>query len=386
MKLSLLLLATLTISFANAQTGIQFVEKPWAEVLQTAKAENKLIFVDAYTTWCGPCKMLSKNIFPQEAVGNAFNTQFVNAKVDMEKGEGIALAELYHVQAYPTLLFINGDGKMVHKGVGYREANELIALAATAQDPDKQLLSMEVKYAGGERNEEFLKNYMSALDESYDPDADKVAEAYLQTQNDWNSAENQEIIMQHAASEDSKMFNYLVANIEDFRTNYGLERVDGILQNVYVTPIRKKYNKDEAQLFPKVQAAFDKVNAKKSAEYFSNFKIGYYSSMQNQAEYEKAVVEYMDKFGSENYAFLNQIAWNFYEKVSDKNLLEKALGWAKKSVQLTDGYANNDTLAALYYKTGQNKKAKEAGMHAIEIAKITGEDYSETESMLSKIK
>lgn len=386
MKLSLLLFATLTISFANAQTGIQFVEKPWAEILETAKAENKLIFVDAYTTWCGPCKMLSKNIFPQEAVGKAFNTQFVNTKVDMEKGEGIALAELYHVQAYPTLLFINGDGKMVHKGVGYREANELIALAATAQDPSKQLLGLELKYSAGDRSEEFLKSYMSALDDSYDPDADKVAEAYLQTQNDWNSAENQEIILQHASSENSKIFKYLVGNIEDFRTTYGIERVDGILQNVYVTPIIRKYSKDETQLFPKVQAAFNQVNAKKSAEYFSNFKVGYYNNMQKLTEYQNAVVEHMDKYGSENSTFLNQIAWDFYEKVSDKKLLEKAVEWAKKSVRLSDGYANNDTLAALYFKTGQNKKAKEAGMHAIELAKANGEDYSETENLLSKIK
>jgi uncharacterized protein YyaL (SSP411 family) len=58
-----------------------------------AKKENKLIFVDAYASWCGPCKLMVKNIFPLKTVGDYYNSHFINAKIDMEKGEGIELAK-----------------------------------------------------------------------------------------------------------------------------------------------------------------------------------------------------------------------------------------------------------------------------------------------------
>ncbi|MFS4455671.1 thioredoxin family protein [Maribacter sp. 2304DJ31-5] len=93
---------------ANAQ-GIQFFKGTFDEAIAKAKEENKLVFVDFYTTWCGPCKMMSKRVFPQKIVGDYFNEKFVSIKIDAEKGEGIALADTYKVEAYPTLVYINSD-------------------------------------------------------------------------------------------------------------------------------------------------------------------------------------------------------------------------------------------------------------------------------------
>ena len=82
------LLFICSISFSQ---GINFVpeDMKWQDVLAKAKKENKIVFVDAYTTWCGPCKWMAANIFPTKEVGDVFNASFVNAKIDMEKGEGI---------------------------------------------------------------------------------------------------------------------------------------------------------------------------------------------------------------------------------------------------------------------------------------------------------
>jgi thiol:disulfide interchange protein len=61
-----------------ADTGIQFVELPWSKALQKAKKEKKLIFFDAYTSWCGPCKMLQKTVFTRSDVGTYFNATFMH--------------------------------------------------------------------------------------------------------------------------------------------------------------------------------------------------------------------------------------------------------------------------------------------------------------------
>jgi thioredoxin 1 len=127
-------LAVATIFFATSfkqEGGIQFAaESTWSKTLKKAKAENKIIFMDAYTTWCGPCKMLEKRVFTNPKVGDVMNKNFVNVRVDMESGEGPALANIYMVNAYPTMFFIDpATGKEITRIVGYKEANEIIKMA-----------------------------------------------------------------------------------------------------------------------------------------------------------------------------------------------------------------------------------------------------------------
>ena len=96
------------------------------DVLKKAAKENKLAFVDCYTTWCGPCKLLAKNTFPDKELGAYFNQKFVSIQIDMEKGEGPDLQKKYDVSAYPTLLILDKDGNMLHKLMGYRDAQTLL--------------------------------------------------------------------------------------------------------------------------------------------------------------------------------------------------------------------------------------------------------------------
>ena len=107
-----------TLSAQESSKGISFHDNmPWKEILHLAKKENKLIFMDCYTTWCGPCKALAKNVFTQEKVGEFFNSRFINVKYDMEKGDGKMLNETYkkHIVGYPTLLLIDAEGKVLQQ-------------------------------------------------------------------------------------------------------------------------------------------------------------------------------------------------------------------------------------------------------------------------------
>lgn len=122
-------LAVFAQQVAENGKGIEFVHEPFATVLAKAKKEKKMIFMDCYTSWCGPCRALSSNIFSQPKVGSYFNAHFVNVKFDMEKGEGIELAKKYGVSAYPTLLFLDEEGNIVEKTMGYKTEDALIEIA-----------------------------------------------------------------------------------------------------------------------------------------------------------------------------------------------------------------------------------------------------------------
>lgn len=126
--LLLALLSTTAGLKAQGNAGIQFFHGTFAEAQAKAKQENKLIFMDAYTSWCAPCRFMAANVFTDPSVGEYYNAHFVNLKVDMEKGEGPDLSRRYSVMAYPTLLFIDGNGAVKSRTMGGKSASEFIAL------------------------------------------------------------------------------------------------------------------------------------------------------------------------------------------------------------------------------------------------------------------
>lgn len=117
---------------AMGGSGIKFSKMTLQKAIKQAQATGKLIFIDVHTSWCGPCKEMAKTTFTDSEVGNVFNQRFINLKIDAEQDEdGPMVSKAYSVVAYPTLLFINGEGKMVKKLVGKQSKEKLLAAVST---------------------------------------------------------------------------------------------------------------------------------------------------------------------------------------------------------------------------------------------------------------
>ena len=108
MKRLILIPCLLLCALMVKAQGIVFNEGTWNDVLKLAKEKNCPVFIDVYTSWCGPCKKMAKEIFTQKEAGDYFNEHFVNYKVDAENGEGVKIASQFNVSAYPTCLFVTG--------------------------------------------------------------------------------------------------------------------------------------------------------------------------------------------------------------------------------------------------------------------------------------
>ncbi len=120
-------------NYANTpdELGIQFFEGSYAEALSKAKAENKMLFVDIYASWCGPCKRLKATTFRDPDVGAYFKQHFIAIAIDGEKGEGPLLAKQFVVRAYPSLYWLKPDGTIAAQNVGFVSANQLLNLSKT---------------------------------------------------------------------------------------------------------------------------------------------------------------------------------------------------------------------------------------------------------------
>ena len=158
-----LLLLSMNVS---AQTepnyGIQFYHGTWKEGIEKAKAENKLIFVDFYTQWCGPCLNMAESVFTLPFIGDFYNTKFVNMKIDAENGEGVELAKRYGVNSYPTYVFVDpASEEVIHRSKSRQSAEQFLATGKSALVPELRSGYLTEEFAKGRDDREFLKNYIN---------------------------------------------------------------------------------------------------------------------------------------------------------------------------------------------------------------------------------
>lgn len=366
-------------SFAQ---GIQFDKGNWQEIMAKAESEDKLIFVDAYASWCGPCKKMARNVFTKPQVGEFFNAKFVNAKIDMEKGEGANLARKWKVRAYPTLLFLNSAGEVVHQAIGYHNSDLLIELGEAALDPDRNSGSISKKYAAGDRSPKLLYNYALAKFDAMDESYIETAEEYLGTQSDWNNDLNREFIYRMVNDLDSKMARHMVDNLSAYKTQLGEQAMAGKIDELVQNKVAYAENENDLKA---VENFYNKIYPGKGSEMSGQLKMGYYAQKEDWTNFANAANAHYKKHNAESWDELNEIAWMFYEIAEGKKNLKSALAWAKKSVKMDNNYFNNDTVAALYYRLGKKGKAKKAAQKAIALAKAAGEDHSATDLLLDNI-
>lgn len=167
-------------------TAVVFRALSFAEASKTAEAENKIVFIDFYTTWCGPCKRLDETTWKDSSVAKLLAEKSIPLKVDAEQQS--ALAKKYGIEAYPTLLLLKPDGAELDRIVGYREPAKFVeefnlgltgknALAragervASTQREEDQSKMLQARYdlgrelAGKGRCEEALKEFLWLYDD-----------------------------------------------------------------------------------------------------------------------------------------------------------------------------------------------------------------------------
>lgn len=167
--LSLLIITSLSFSI-NAQ-GIKWrknVKKvTFAQVKALAKKENKKIFLDFYTKWCGPCRTMDAEVFSKKAIGDFYNEKFINFKIDAEVGEGVELAKRYEVKGYPTYVFADVEGTpLIEAGshIGRSDVKGMLTYAKEALGAKvKTWEQFQAEYKASDKKDPvFLQAYMDA--------------------------------------------------------------------------------------------------------------------------------------------------------------------------------------------------------------------------------
>ena len=240
-KFVLLFIYMFLIVHVFAQTNFQ--ELSLEKALEKAKGEGKgkMVFIDSYTSWCGPCKIMAKEVLPLKEVGDFLNERFVCVKYDMEKGEGPEIAKKYRVNAYPTFLLVNADGSLINSIVGMTPSGQEVIYKVKLALGEISTVKMDSLYATGNRMSRFVLSYLKALEATKQYDKAKSVTAELMKNlgdsqksyaTYWFLYENPNI-----SPVGSENIDYLLSHVDNFRKGVGVEPVNAKLASMFETQL-----------------------------------------------------------------------------------------------------------------------------------------------------
>lgn len=403
MKKLLLILFVFPFLAIGQEQGIQFEHQTtWQKVKEKAKSENKHIFVDVFTTWCGPCKWMAANIFPQEKVGTFFNKNFVNLKIQMDetpedsedvkswREEAKRFAVDYSIQAYPTFLIFDPNGELVHRIVGGGQADDFIAKAAEGLNPETQYVSVKKKFEANPTDPILAKNTVNLALRAYDDAlASKAMESFIKNtkKEELFTKDNLLLIINSVNSTKSNGFTFMLENKDKINQVLESQQANNVLAgaiiNTEVWPAIQSSKEDIlTQTFSQAANKYPTVNFK---PIMAQVKSSYYLNKKNWVEFRNAVQEYITEGGNQIQDMeLNNFAWAIFENCDDPKCLESALAWSKQSLEKQDNPMYLDTYANLLYKTGKTKEAITIQEKALALA--DSESKADYQATLDKMK
>ncbi|MHA6727209.1 thioredoxin family protein [Chryseobacterium sp. A301] len=371
-----------------AKGGIEFNDSPFSDLLVEAGKQDKLIFIDAYAVWCGPCKLMEKNVFPDETVGDFYNSNFINTHIDMEKGEGKDLAVTYGVNTFPHYLFLDAQGEVLVRGYGYLNKEALIGLGQKALDQKKQG-SIKNRFEKGETDLAFLmeasKKYLSSEPQF----AKKVVNRYFEIKPMGPySHEEVALLLSSIESTKDKTFEVFSKNKKNILELLPRDIYDSYEQRIRLNTLAKSAMDIEKGILDEslfLNGAIKLLGPEKGNLELHRLAMNFYPSVGNFEKYENAAISYLQKGESIESSVLDEACYLFWKHIQDPQALSKAVLWAEQSVEREARMENTYLLALLHQKLGNTELASSSANLALALVKKEGRDPSLVQELISEL-
>jgi thioredoxin-related protein len=409
-KLKLLTLLTMICGGAFAQ-GINFEQSlSWQQVKEKAKAENKYIFVDCFTTWCGPCKMMDRDVYPRQNVGSFMNEHFISVKIQMDTvksdsetikkrySEANDMKNKYNITAYPSYLYFSPEGRLLHKFIGLLRDSDFIKLGSNALNPDRQYCVLLEEYQNVGIKYSKMPYLAKTAKEIGDRElAVEIAKDYKL--NFLDKLDDKETLNKKQLDFIGEFYSLISSKDKVFYFCYNYpDKVDSIKEymvgngggwakfQVEQTVIREEitpYVGKSKEIIPdwnKIRSSINKKYKKIDSKLMVlDAQIDFYKEVNDWIKFadfrsEKMLLSPPKTGGMMGDAlFLNNDAWDVFINCKDKGALKKALSWIERAIalQATDpSFSYFDTKANLLYKLGRRKEALQIEQIAINLDKM----------------
>lgn len=373
------------IYIASYAQGIEFVEVKWQEAIAKAKEQNKLLFVDSYAKWCGPCKRMAKHEFVKPEVGEVYNSNFVNLKLDMESKNGRTFDSKYPVSAYPTMFFLDGDGKVVKKVKGGKKGAQLIAMAKEVLKSYDTSGKYKEKYDAGDRSYDVVYKYVEALNKAGRPSL-RISNMYLKSNPDITLEQKQKFYFVATVDADSKIFDKMVAEKQAIVQMVSEKEFNDKIKSACTKTIEKAIEYETEDL---LKEAIDKAKTHLTTDketFILESKLHYYSNIKNNALYLDAAKSLSKIYLKGEINKMKGLILEMQSKFKkDKEILKESVNIAKKYSKKAKSQESTLVYAKSLILIEKEKDAIKVLKKSIESVKKNGEATKSLEMMLQAI-
>lgn len=399
----MVMIVMMQTTFAQ-EAGIQFTTgKNWTEVLAKAAKEQKCVFVDCFTTWCGPCKYMSKEVFTKEDVGTFFNANLLSISLQLDTtknddelvkkqyADAAMLAKKYQVRAYPTFLFFSPNGELLHKSLGASDVNSFLAMSQRAINVDSAFYPLKEQFEKGTLKSS-RQLYLLAMDAAMlnDESLNEYALKYIKTQKNLFTDANIQLLYSTTKHLSDTGLKIIASNEKAFDAKTKKGTANDLVVKLLYNDVSNEIDAAAAQsgqepnwvaMEKKFSVRFPKHS--KLAILFS--KTIYYNIAQKLDKKINAAFEYCSLSPSPfDAGALNEWAMSVYSTSTNQALLNKALFLSKKSLEEGEVAEMLDTYACILYKLGRTKEAIEWETKALAKAKDDIDYYKKTIDQMKK--
>lgn len=358
----------------NKSKELIIVEQDYGKALNLASQQNKLLFIDFYTTWCAPCKKLDKLVFQNDSIKNLLGKDFVMLKYDAEKDTIFHLSKKHHVSSYPTGIILNKEGFVLNRKYGFPGQDSLSLQKNVIEFTDESIaLNKENKILNGYSNKinslkypDFYNDYINRTNTKIN---NSELSDYLTNTQDKFSEEYFSTLIYFGRDAPVSIADMVLKNMQKYIDLYGTKDVETLLYfltsakfNVAISEIsQEKY--DKAVEFTKTALSEEWVN-----EILPGYQKDYLKAQNKWDEVFEINKELKDKGEFDN-GYINHFSWQVYEKCDNQDIIRKCIEWMKEVTDQEPYYAYLDTYAHLVYKSGNKTETKRIANLAIEAAK-----------------
>jgi thioredoxin-related protein len=377
--LILILAASVSANVLAQEKGIHFEQDVnWESLLAKAKSSNKYIFVDCYTSWCGPCKQMDKNTYQDEKLGEYVNDNFISVKLQMDTAKaddeniirGYALASQfsrsYQIDAYPSYLFFSPNGQIVHRYLGYLTPNDFLSIAKEALDTNRQYYVLLDKYRRKVLDYSLMPYFSIKANLIGEKKlSDSVVENYMNNylyQLDRKSLftwENLVLMEQYTKLPADRSFSFFRENIGKIDSILGERRGEKMLIKTIINGEIMPLVKNRHLTGPEWQILEKKFNRRYGKTgrlaVLQQRLLMNWASRSNWEAFGKSYVLYFQNIGSLNTVHVNNASWDIFLHVTDPKIISFAIDVMEPHKE--EDLQSMDTYASLLYKAGKVEKA-----------------------------
>jgi len=369
---------------------LEEIYQDFDQALQLAKKSNKLVFIDFYTPWCSPCKILDKVVFQNDSIRQILGKDYILLKYNAENDTVFHLSKKHHVRSYPTAIVLNSGGYVVNRKYGF-PGEDFQSLSKNVLDFTQQTLEINKRneylkgYASSVRMSEYPQFYIDFVNRTnVRPKAEDILD-FFESKENFLMEEDFSTLFYFAEDSPSNVGDILLEDRQNYIELYGELDLNMILYYIVSGKFGEAITENNKEKYGQAIAfAIKALGQDYADDILPGFEIKRLKA-QNKWKQVFEIYEITKDKGEMEGGTINHICWDIYKNCDDKEVNAKCIDWMKELTSNNPEFNYLDTYAFLLYKSENKEETKKVAKRAIEVGKQQGSNTKELEEMMEKL-